>query len=856
MMHKRTVYSLLLTSFILVFALSSALAQSVTFESKNAKRCEAGVLNVTVNPGGSVNAIEVVFEVESTAGGAFFSSFNVVWDPGFTELTNRIIDLSGVDNVSPDTVRLAAMATDPGDVCLSSAKVVARVEFTTANTCGGTVSLDGATFTCPNNPLVVASTQFVDCADNSLIAAAVVAGTVTVVNDPPTIDPIPNASVHWGLTYLGDANGNDPDLANGCEKLTYSKVAGPAALNVNAGTGAISWTTSGADVCEHNVTVRVTDSCGAFAETSFTICVFNDAPAFTTCEDADPVFWGALVSGDVDASDPDIGPAPLEYSLVSFSGPGVVNVNPITGEWNWQTQEDNSYIGTFELCIKASDGANVCDPCSPSNADTCCLEITVIPTFSVTIEKTHNTPFGQIEDVHIYLDNSVNPGIPMGGYDLLIEYDPTALTFISADPGQLITDCGWEYFTYRQGVSGNCGPAACPSGKLRIVAIAETNNGNNHPLCFGETPAANSDLAVLHFLVTNNYTFECQYVPIRFVWYDCGDNAISSVTGDTLFISRHVYDFDNPNPIEDLNHAFPSYLGANLTCDTLLGDDKPNPERGVDFFNGGIDIVCVDSIDDRGDINLNGLSNEIADAVLFSNYFVYGISVFNVNAAGQIAATDVNADGTVLTVADLVYLIRIVVGDALPIPKEVIPVAVRYTHDNKGVMSIKDDVKIGAAFVVVSGEITPLLLADNMEMLSAYDGQNTRVLVWSREASSFTGDFLSVSGQVVSLDMATFEGQPVALEVLPTEFALHQNYPNPFNPKTRISFSLPTASDYTLTIYNVNGQEVATFSGAAEAGVVEFDWDAASTVASGVYLYRLVANNGQYVANKKMVLLK
>jgi hypothetical protein len=857
MMHKRTVYSLLLTSFILVFALSSAFAQSVTFESKNAKRCEAGVLNVTVNPGGSVNAIEVVFEVESTGGGAFFSSFNVVWDPGFTELTNRIVDLSGVDNVSPDTVRLAAMATDPGDVCLSSTKVVARVEFETNNVCGGTVSLDGATFTCPNNPLVVASTQFVDCADNSLIAAAVVAGTVTVVNDPPTIDPIPNASVHWGLTYLGDANGHDPDSANGCEKLTYSKVAGPAALNVNANTGAMSWTTSGADVCEHLVTVRVTDSCGASAQTSFTICVFNDAPAFTSCPDADHACWGELICGDVNASDVDGGPAPLEYSLVSFSGPGTVNVNPITGEWCWQTLEENAYIGTFELCIKASDGANVCDPCSPSNADTCCLEITVIPTFSVTIEKTHNTPFGQMEDVHIYLDNSVDPGNGMGGYDLLIEYDPSALSFNSADPGQLITDCGWEYFTYRQGASGNCGPAACPSGKLRIVAIAETNNGNNHPACFGETPGVNGDLAVLHFLVTNNYTFECQYVPIRFVWYDCGDNAISSVTGDTLFISRHVYDFGNPSPIEDLGHAFPSYYGANASCDTLIGDDKPDPLRCADFFNGGIDIVCVDSIDDRGDINLNGLSNEIADAVLFSNYFVYGIRVFSVNAAGQIAATDVNADGAVLTVADLVYLIRIVVGDALPIPKEVIPVAVRYTHDQKsGVMSVKDNVQIGAAFVVVSGETTPLLLADNMEMLYAYDGTNTRVLVWSREAHSFTGNFLSVTGQVVSLDMATIEGYPAALEVLPTEFALHQNYPNPFNPKTRISFSLPTAGDYSLTIYNVNGQEVATFEGSAEAGVVEFDWDAGSTVASGVYLYRLVADNGRFIANKKMVLLK
>ncbi len=862
-MHKRTVYSLLLTSFILVFALSSALAQSVTFESKNAKRCEAGVLNVVVNPGGSVNAIEVVFEIESTGGGAFFSSFNVVWDAGFTALDNRIIDLSGVDNISPDTVRLAAMATDPGDACLSVTDTVARVNFTTNNVCAGTVRLDGATFTCPNNPLVVATTQFVDCADNDLIAAAVVAGTVTIINTPPTIDPINDSSLHWGTTYVGDADGYDMD-ASGCEKLTYSLVSivppGTATMNVNASTGAISWFTTGDDVCTHLVTIRVTDSCGAFADESFTICVFNDPPAFTDCPDADHACWGERVTGDVDASDVDGGPSALEYSVVSFSGPGTINIDPGTGEWSWQTLETNPYIGTFELCLKVSDKANVCDPCSPSNADTCCLEIVVIPTFRVTIEKTHNTPFGQMEDVHIYLDNTTNPGNGMGGYDFLIEYDASALSLVSADPGQLITDCGWEYFTYRFGAAGNCGGNACPTGKVRLVAIAETNNGANHPLCFGATPAASSDLAILHFMVTNNLTFECMYVPIRFCWYDCGDNAISSRTGDTLFISRHVYDFDNVTPIEDLDASFPTYFGANRSCDTLIGDNKPDPLRCADFWNGGIDIVCVDSIDDRGDINLNGLSNEIADAVLFSNYFVYGIGVFTINVAGQIAATDVNADGATLSVADLVYLIRIVVGDASPIPKSTIveahSVVVKYTHNNQGVMSVTDDVKIGAAFVVVSGNTVPTLMAENMEMKYAYDGNNTRVLVWSQEGNSFTGDFLNVSGQVVSLDMATFEGQPVALEVLPTEFALNQNYPNPFNPKTRISFALPTKSDYTLTIYNVNGQEVTSFTGSAEAGVHEIDWEAGNVVASGVYLYRLVADNGRFVANKKMVLLK
>ena len=60
----------------------------------------------------------------------------------------------------------------------------------------------------------------------------------------------------------------------------------------------------------------------------------------------------------------------------------------------------------------------------------------------------------------------------------------------------------------------------------------------------------------------------------------------------------------------------------------------------------------------------------IADAVTLANYFIYGLSAFSINIEGQIAASDVNADGIPLSVADLVYLIRVITGDALPIEKE------------------------------------------------------------------------------------------------------------------------------------------------------------------------------------------
>ncbi len=91
-------------------------------------------------------------------------------------------------------------------------------------------------------------------------------------------------------------------------------------------------------------------------------------------------------------------------------------------------------------------------------------------------------------------------------------------------------------------------------------------------------------------------------------------------------------------------------------------------------------------------------------------------------------------------------------------------------------------------------------------------------------------------------------------EHIPPGFVLDQNYPNPFNPATTISFSLPIKSRVTLSVYNTLGEKVATLVDVAmEAGshTVVFD---ASSLASGVYLYRLTA--GSFVSTKKIVLAR
>ncbi|MBN2834178.1 MAG: T9SS type A sorting domain-containing protein [Candidatus Delongbacteria bacterium] len=89
---------------------------------------------------------------------------------------------------------------------------------------------------------------------------------------------------------------------------------------------------------------------------------------------------------------------------------------------------------------------------------------------------------------------------------------------------------------------------------------------------------------------------------------------------------------------------------------------------------------------------------------------------------------------------------------------------------------------------------------------------------------------------------------------LPTEIKLHQNYPNPFNPTTEIKFTLPTASDVKLNVYNINGQIVSELvNGSKEAGLHTVNFDA-SNYNSGMYFYTLEAN-GMSIT-KKMILTK
>ncbi len=91
-------------------------------------------------------------------------------------------------------------------------------------------------------------------------------------------------------------------------------------------------------------------------------------------------------------------------------------------------------------------------------------------------------------------------------------------------------------------------------------------------------------------------------------------------------------------------------------------------------------------------------------------------------------------------------------------------------------------------------------------------------------------------------------------KVAVTNFSLKQNYPNPFNPSTIIEYSIPKGEFVILKVYNVTGAlEKTIVSGYHPGGNYTVDFDG-SDLASGVYIYQLIAGN--YMSAKRMILLK
>jgi len=87
-----------------------------------------------------------------------------------------------------------------------------------------------------------------------------------------------------------------------------------------------------------------------------------------------------------------------------------------------------------------------------------------------------------------------------------------------------------------------------------------------------------------------------------------------------------------------------------------------------------------------------------------------------------------------------------------------------------------------------------------------------------------------------------------------TDFKLFPAYPNPFNPQTTIRFYLPSATNVTLTVYDMVGSPVRTLMNEICSAGVQYVTFNAADLASGIYLLKLQTIYGQ--RQSKVLLMK
>jgi hypothetical protein len=640
-----------------------------------------------------------------------------------------------------------------------------------------------------------------------------------------------------GITAT-DPNGNLQSL---------TKTSGPGTFDPSTHTLCYTPTEGGTTCFEFTAT----DSCGATGKDTLCItALFNLPPAIALGSIPGPLIFSepTQLCFPVNATDPNAGQL---FTVSKVSG---------AGTWSPQTGR-TSFVG--QHCFLADTTGcyrfifDVTDSCGLSDRDTAiyCVDINVPDSsFQVCLDSL-SAINGSLVTVHargIHMQE-------MGGFDFLICYDQTLLTFTTVLPDSLIQK--WEYFTYRLGTAAGC--PICPAGVLRVIGVADMNNGTPHPPEEAFLPKGN--LFGINFYLTVNRLFIGQCAPIYFCWFNCGDNVISSRSGDTTYIS---YD----------------------QGDSCLAGGKTTAIKKINFCPG---LVCITPPpDDRGDINLNGLAFEIGDVVLYTNFFIYGSSVWNpVWKENQILASDCNCDGIVLTIADLIKAIRIITGDDQPVncpdvqpklsPNAGTAQVTLVQNGDKLETWVDTDVPLAGVFVNLAvddghwGELNWSSEIGGLDTLVHVNGNELRAMVVDKHTRAagiqpghrllFTAP-LTPGARVRALESqaSTADGQVVGTEIfapasaVPNSWSLEQNYPNPFNAGTAIRFHIGTASQWDLTIYNVLGQVVRRFNGNSEAGWIEVPWAGddqnGSGVGSGIYFARLTS--AEFTATRKMMLIK
>ena len=206
-----------------------------------------------------------------------------------------------------------------------------------------------------------------------------------------------------------------------------------------------------------------------------------------------------------------------------------------------------------------------------------------MPYYKITIESESYYLGQLIDTINIGIESS---GKPIGGVDIKIGFDSPALEILDIIPGEIPDSCRWKFFNSRDMSSRNSGDS--PTGVWQILAMAEFGGDSVRSVCYGFDRRASIAKLIIHVDRSQIDLETDSMLQIFFYWQDCGDNTVTNLSGDSLYISL------NSANKEDTLRVLPSRTGAPASCINPNGLNKP--VRGVGFESGEVRIRPVSEL--------------------------------------------------------------------------------------------------------------------------------------------------------------------------------------------------------------------------------------------------------------------
>lgn len=460
---------------------------------------------------------------------------------------------------------------------------------------------------------------------------------------------------------------------------------------------------------------------------------------------------------------------------------------------------------------------------------------------------------------------------PIHRIDLLIEFNTIDLTLSSAQIGDALKSLGWKSFVSSFESVSESG-AGDSLNLLRVTASPG----------YDITPDTSSKLRIpdggeiikLKFYSHYRRALNCYLTPIRFCWRTCEDNALTSTNYDSLFSVSRVIDFEAIKGEANEVLVQKEITGEDANELLAIGgkfSDWEDPEARsccrseVVFIDGGIEIGCL-SIDAYGDLNLNGIVDR-QDLVLLAKAIEHGVEVLpKLGREGAIAASDVNHDGILLTIADLMAL------------DELFRLSINWTENSDDYRDSTrlalSDTLLWISSLVPVDDICAIIVCDSnsritnlsrFDMVRQYDTVNQRLmlLLFTDSDSAGAHDPLIGNRKLISLPRGSklidaqatdTSGSQMVMymnnSAFPTRFGTSVRPSNPADSTVAITLLLPEPLDWMMLMHSWSGQ-VYDFRSGNDSGIVTVNWDA-TNLKKGDYRLTAIAGGHTFTRSVKI----